>query len=91
MNISLNIPLIILLIPFGIFVLFYFFYSFFNVYHLLRFGIYGYGAFFIILIYGGVSVFLLGTIFYTLGQYDWFVAFPLSKIFGGANQTDLFF
>ena len=88
---TLDIPIIILLIPFVIFLLFYIFYSFFNLYHLLRFGVYGYGAFFIIVIYGGVSLFLLGTIFYTLGQYDWLIAFPLSKIFGGASQTDFLF
>ncbi len=68
---GLTIPISILLIPFGLFLIFYVFYSIFNIYHLLRFGVYNFG------LYALTALFTLGTIFllslsaFFLWRYDW--------------------
>lgn len=87
---SLEMPLSVFLLPFGLFLLFYVFYSFFNVYHLVKFGIYGFGAFLIVTVYAGVSIFLLGAIFSVIGLYDWSIPFSLSDFFPYGINTEFF-
>lgn len=79
-----------LLIPYGFFLLFYIMYSIFSVYHMLRFGVYGYGAYLIITVYAGVTIFMLGAAVYFLMQLDWSATMALSEIIGGGSEEELF-
>lgn len=82
-------PISLLLIPFGIFFLLFLIYSTFNIYHLLRFGVFGYGLYFISTVYILGTVILVSlTIFYLL-TFDWTASISFSELLGGFNQ-DIF-
>lgn len=83
-----TLPISIILIPLGVFLIFYLFYSVFNIYHLLRFGVYGFGLYLI------SSFFVLGTIgllalsgFY-LSAYDWNAPIAFQNILE-VNESNL--
>jgi hypothetical protein len=73
---SLNIPIGALLIVFGAYMLFYVFYSVFNIYHLIRYGMYGFGLYVIVTAFTGGTILLVGGSAMMLMQYDWSV--PIS-------------
>ena len=83
------IPISVLLIPLIIFLIFYLVYSFFNVYHLLRFGVYGFGLYMITTLYAAGTILLMAISIYFLLGYDW--TQPI--MFGGlvtGNEESLF-
>lgn len=80
---DIYLPLFFLLIPLGIFLLVFLFYSYFNIYHLLRYGVYGYPVFSVISIYIGVTLLLLMIVGYGLLPYDWNQSFSLTQFFAG--------
>mgnify|MGYP001594656129 CR=1 FL=1 len=86
---DLAFPISFFLVFFGIFLLFYAVYSAFNLYHLLRFGIDGFGLYLIVTVYTGGSLVLAAAAFYLLSQYDWSVPFAIGNIFG-ASETSIF-
>jgi len=65
------IPISVLLIPLGIFLLFYIFYSTFNIYHLLRFGVYNFSLYVIATVFALGSIFLIGLSLFFLLKFDW--------------------
>lgn len=65
------IPISILLLPLLLFLLLYIFYSIFNVYHLLRFGVYGFDLYIISAVFMLGTIALLGTSAFFLMRYDW--------------------
>ncbi len=78
---DISLPIFVFLIPYGLFSLFYILYSVFNIYHLVRFGVYTFGAYLIITIFLGGTVFLVGASFYLLAPYDWFALWSVTDIF----------
>jgi hypothetical protein len=87
---DLSIPIVVLLIPYGLFVLFYTIYALFNIYHLMRFGVYNLGSYLIITIFLGGTVFLFGASFMLLAPYDWFALWSMTDIFQANLSTDYF-
>ena len=78
----------VFLAPYGFFALFYVIYSIFNIYHLVRFGVYTFGAYLIITIFLAGTVFLVGASFYMLVPYDWFATWSVTGVFQSDVSTD---
>jgi len=76
------VPLSVLLIPYGLFMLIFFLYSIFNVYHLMRFGIYGHSLYIIVILFLMGSVVLSGISAFGLLQYDWSINLSAATILG---------
>lgn len=66
---SLTISLF--LYGYGVFMLFYILQSLFNVYHLIRYGVYGFGLYFLVTIFTGGTILLMAGSALLLVQYDW--------------------
>jgi hypothetical protein len=72
-------PISVFLIPFGIFMFLYILYSLFNIYHLIRYGIFGKGLYFLITIFSAGAILLsAGSIFILLG-FDWGTSIGLQE------------
>ncbi|MDP3985285.1 MAG: hypothetical protein Q8P82_00840 [bacterium] len=65
------IPLSIILIPYGLFLMGFFFFTFVNVYHLIRFGVGGFVGFFTVFLFFGVSALLLFITYMYAMEIDW--------------------
>lgn len=85
---DIEFPIAVLLLVYGLFVLCYIVWSLFNVYHLLRFGIYGYTAYVAVAVFAGVSVFLLGASVFFLSGYDWTATFSFSDLLKNVPSED---
>jgi hypothetical protein len=87
---SVILPLWLLLVLFGLYMLVFFTYTAFNLYHLLRFGTYGIG------LYSITALFLVGTVALVavsvllLVPYDWSLSLSVSDFFG-RHGSDQFF
>ncbi len=68
---ELSVPVSIFLYVFGAYMLFYILYSLFNIYHLIRYGVYGYGLYFLVTIFTGGTILLLAGSFFLLSEYNW--------------------
>lgn len=82
-----TIPLSVLLIPLGLFLIFYVFYSIFNVYHLLRFGVYGFGLYLITTLFVLGTIFLLSLSSFFLLRYDWSAPIQLDPLLDVSDTT----
>jgi hypothetical protein len=81
---DVTIPVAVFLIPYALFMLFYLIYSLFNVYHLLRFGVYSFGAYVITVVFAGGTIFFIGASLVLLSGYDWGVLWNATRIFQGS-------
>ncbi len=81
------IPLWAFLAVYGCFILFFLVHSFFNLYHLLRFGVYGFGLYGIttLFVFGSLGLLVVSAL--SLSAFDWTSSFPLSDVFGGFNSN----
>ena len=68
---NLSISISIFLIVFGAYMLFYILYSLFNIYHLVKYGIYGFGLYVIVTVFTCGTILLVGGSFFLLAEYDW--------------------
>ncbi|NQV90146.1 hypothetical protein HQ487_01930 [Candidatus Uhrbacteria bacterium] len=68
---NIDIPIIVFLIIYGAYMLFYVLYSLFNVYHLLKYGMYGFGLYLLVTVFTGGTIILLAGSTYLLMDYDW--------------------
>ncbi|MCR4313911.1 MAG: hypothetical protein NUV84_01540 [Candidatus Uhrbacteria bacterium] len=73
---NIDLPIYVFLFVFGAYLVFYILYSLFNIYHLVRYGVYGFGLYLIVSIFtGGTIILVAGSAFMLIG-YDW--TFPIS-------------
>lgn len=86
---NINIPIYILLFVFAAFLIIYVFSSLFNIYHLLRYGISGFGLYLIVTIFTGGTILLVAGSAMMLTQYDWSVPISLNSAAQFYNE-DLF-
>jgi hypothetical protein len=86
---DINIPLYLLLFVFGGYMLFYILYSLFNIYHLIRYGVYGFGLYLIVAIFTGGTIILIAGSFFLLTTYNWLLPISLNSTFE-SYQEELF-
>jgi len=86
---NLSIPVAVFLLVYGLYMLFYVLYSFFNIYHLVRYGVYGFGLYLIITIFAGGTILLLSGSVLLLLEYDWNAPITLNNAVQFYNE-DLF-
>ena len=75
---SISFPVGILLIIFIAYMVFYVAYSFFNIYHLVRYGIYGFGLYLIVTVFTGGTILLVGASTLMLINFDWSAPFNIT-------------
>lgn len=68
---DINVPIAVFLIVYGAYMLFYVLYSLFNIYHLIRYGVYGFGLYLIVAMFTGGTIILVSASVFLLAQYDW--------------------
>ncbi|MBI4257100.1 hypothetical protein HY626_03545 [Candidatus Uhrbacteria bacterium] len=76
---NINLPLYVFLFVFMAYMLFYVLYSLFNVYHLIRYGVYGFGLYLIVTIFAGGTIILLAGSTFMLMTYDWTLPISLNN------------
>ncbi|MBI2473454.1 hypothetical protein HYV70_02790 [Candidatus Uhrbacteria bacterium] len=86
---DINIPIAVFLIVYGAYMLFYVLYALFNVYHLIRYGVYGFGMYLIVTIFAGGTIILVAGSVFLLMEYDWSYPISLDKTVNYYNE-DLF-
>ena len=84
------IPLWSLLVFYSLFLLFFCLYTIFNVYHLVRFGTYGFGLYLITAVFLFGSVVLLAISFTMLSSYDWTTRIPISDYIDTYKSEEFF-
>lgn len=87
---SFPIPLWSLLVFYSLFLLFFFIYSIFNVYHLVRFGAYGFGLYAITAVFLFGTIALLGVSYMMLSSYEWTSNIPVSDYVDQYKTEDFF-
>ncbi|HBO99770.1 MAG: hypothetical protein UU48_C0009G0033 [Candidatus Uhrbacteria bacterium GW2011_GWF2_41_16] len=87
---DINIPILLFLVPYILFILGFFLYGFFNIYNLLHFGVYNFGAYLFATIFIGGSILFLGISFFLLINYDWNMMWSVTEIFQNKNNTGMF-
>lgn len=86
---SIDLPIYVFLFVFAAYMIFYVLYSLFNIYHLIRYGVYGFGLYLIVTIFtGGTILFIAGSTF-MLMEYDWTLPISLDNATQFYNE-DLF-
>jgi hypothetical protein len=68
---NIDIPIMIFLAIFGAYMFFYVLYSLFNIYHLIRYGVYGFGLYLIVTIFAGGTIILIAGSTFLLMEFDW--------------------
>ncbi len=86
---SISIPIAVFLIVYGAYMLFYVLYSLFNIYHLIRYGVYGFGLYLIVTVFTCGTILLVGASVYMLLEFDWTVPIGLNDAVEYYNE-DLF-
>jgi hypothetical protein len=82
-----SVTIAIALVPFAIFVLFYLIYSAFTLYHMIRFGVYGFSLYAMSLVYAlGSLALLLGSL-YVISSQDWSATIDLPNLLAGPDET----
>jgi hypothetical protein len=86
---DINFPLYVFLFVFGAYMLFYILYSLFNIYHLIRYGVYGFGLYMIVTVFAGGTILLVAGSTFLLMEYDWLLPISLDTATEFYNE-DLF-
>jgi hypothetical protein len=68
---NITVPIAVFLIVYGAYMLFYVLYSLFNIYHLIRYGVYGFGLYLLVTIFTGGTIILVAASTFLLIDYDW--------------------
>lgn len=87
---SVAIPIWVLLIVYGAFLVFFLLYTAFNLYHLLRFGTYGIGLYAVIATFSFGTVCILAASYFILAPLDWTVTVPVASLFQGSESVPYF-
>ncbi|MEK7665315.1 MAG: hypothetical protein AAB337_00350 [Patescibacteria group bacterium] len=88
-DLSAGIPLAILLIPYGLFVLLYLFFVSFNLYHLWHYGTADWKTKTIIFCYIAGTVLIAYASFVALSGYNWMTPIDLQEIFSSITSKSL--
>lgn len=81
-----SIPVGVFLLVFAAYMVFYILYSLFNIYHLLRYGVFGFGLYLLVAIFtGGTIILVSGSIFWLM-EYDWTLPISLQSILNLGND-----
>lgn len=75
---DIALPVAVFLIVYGAYMLFYVLYSLFNIYHLIRYGVYGFGLYLIVTIFTCGTIALVGGSVSLLLEYDWSIPIGLN-------------
>ncbi len=86
---NIDLPLYVFLFVFGAYMLFYVLYSLFNIYHLIRYGVFGFGLYLIVAIFTGGTIILMAASTFLLMGYDWTLPISLNNVAEFYNE-DLF-
>ena len=86
---NIDLPIYVFLFVFGVYMLFYVLYSLFNIYHLIRYGVYGFGLYLIVTIFTGGTILLVAGSFFLFAEYDWTIPVSLDNAAEFYNK-DLF-
>ncbi|MBI4592379.1 hypothetical protein HY733_02950 [Candidatus Uhrbacteria bacterium] len=86
---NVDIPLYVFLFVYGAYMLFYVLYSLFNIYHLIRYGVYGFGLYLIVTIFTGGTILLVAGSTFLLMEYDWTLPISFDEAQNYYNE-DLF-
>ncbi len=68
---QIYIPIAVFLLVFLAYMLFYVLYALFNIYHLLRYGVYGFGLYILVTVFTGGTIILVSGAAFLLMEYDW--------------------
>ncbi|MFH1252930.1 MAG: hypothetical protein V1664_01175 [Candidatus Uhrbacteria bacterium] len=88
---AIDIPLILILIPYGLIVGFLGLYSFFNLYQLIRFATFNFSSYLIFTIYLGGVVIIGAVTYFSLIAYDWTPVWNLNNFlqFDSLNKIEI--
>lgn len=86
---SIDLPIYVFLFVFAAYMIFYVLYSLFNIYHLVRYGVYGFGLYLIVTIFTGGTILLVAGSTFMLLEYDWTLPISLDNATQFYNE-DLF-
>lgn len=86
---NIDLPIYYFLFVFGVYMLFYVLYSLFNIYHLIRYGVYGFGLYLIVSIFTVGTIMLIAGSTFMLMEYDWTLPISLDNATQFYNE-DLF-
>ncbi|HLD20555.1 MAG TPA: hypothetical protein VJB64_00495 [Patescibacteria group bacterium] len=86
---NIAIPMYVFLFVFGAYMLFYVIYNLFNIYHLIRYGVYGFGLYLIVTIFTGGTIILVAGSTFLLMEYDWTLSISSENVPEFYNE-DLF-
>ena len=83
----IDLPMYVFLFVFGAYMLFYILYSLFNIYHLIRYGVYGFGLYLIATIFTGGTIILVAGSTLLLAKYDWTLPLSLNNLVEVYNKN----
>lgn len=83
---ELSLPISIFLYVYGAYMLFYVLYSLFNIYHLVRYGVYGFGLYFLVTIFAGGTILLLAGSYFLLIEYNWNEPISVNGLIQGTDN-----
>ncbi|MBI4435390.1 hypothetical protein HY630_01855 [Candidatus Uhrbacteria bacterium] len=86
---NIDLPLYVFLVVFGAYMVFYVLYSLFNIYHLVRYGVYGFGLYLIVTVFTGGTILLVAGSTFLLLEYNWMLPISLENATEFYNE-DLF-
>lgn len=86
---NVQVPIVVFLVVYGGYMLFYLLYSLFNIYHLIRYGVYGFGLYLIVTVFTGGTILLVSGSVFLLAEYDWSQPITLENTVEFYNE-DLF-
>lgn len=84
---NISIPIVVFLIVYGAYMLFYILYSLFNIYHLIRYGVYGFGLYIIVTVFTGGTILLLAGSFFLLAEYNWMQPVSINNALETYNES----
>lgn len=84
---ELSIPISIFLFVFGAYMLFYLLYSLFNIYHLVRYGVYGFGLYLLVTIFTGGTILLVSGSFFMLSEFNWNEPISINTVISDFTQS----
>lgn len=85
---ELSIPVSIFLFVFGAYMMFYVLYSLFNIYHLVRYGVYGFGLYLLVTIFTGGTILLVSASVFMLAQYNWNEPISINTVISDLSNSE---
>ena len=77
---QLSLPVSIFLYVFGAYMLFYILYSLFNIFHLIKYGVYGFGLYLLVTVFTGGTILLVAGSVFLLTEYDWSAPISVNSV-----------